>query len=232
MMHQILWVDREPVAPELKAILERNQCSIDVALTAEQALRHLSESGYDCIITETELIDSTGFMLCRKIKKINDCPVVFYSRQIGDKDQKQAYQCGGDDYIFKPCDSELLWMKIIRRIEAHKDSAIKKQLIYYPLVIDTEKRKVTVGDKTLSMTVSEYNILVLLAASPNKIYAQNDIYKEIWGENDNEQPQTVQVHVSRIRRKLDNAYGKHEFIETVWGEGYRFNSPANNRRIG
>lgn len=220
-VYRVLLVDDEPDAlTRWTGILHKKGCVVDCAESGTAAKRLAGEQRYDCVLLDVRLSGESGFTLCDALGKATGAPVVFLS-SLGDCDsQLQGYRAGGVDYITKDTPAELFWIKVETRIRISREG--RTQLCFGPLTLDFVLRRVTLEGCELIFTPTEFDLLWLLAEHAEQVFPPDELYQAVWGGERWDDGQTVQVHMSRLRRKLEKAYPRHFFIETVWGEGYRF----------
>lgn len=222
-MAKILLVDDNlTVLTANKNYFERAGYEVKTATSARELLEYVNLEQFDCVVLDIILPDGHGFELCQNIKKVSDVPILFLSGLMDEKDRVQAFLSGGDDYVTKPYSFQELELRVAARIRSHVGKKTTGQLSSGPLMIDMDNRVVTVNAKNVDFAVMEFNILVFLMKRPNEVFSQAEIYRAIWRQPDLGDPHTVQVHIGRIRKKLIEAFPRHIFIETVWGEGYKF----------
>ncbi|MBQ8589040.1 MAG: response regulator transcription factor [Firmicutes bacterium] len=220
-MHSILMIDDQPeqLASHTQFLKEKG-CSVTVASSVQAAFDKLHQSSYDLILLDVKMPKVSGLDCCRALRNVSSAPVLFLSNYSEDNDQVRGFSAGGYDYISKECSLELFWARL-RRCFQPKDQA--NTLRYYPpMTLDLERQKVTLGQKTVLLTPTEFSLLILLSSRPGKIWTINEIYREIWGAEGPVNITMVQMHLSRMRRKLEEAFPQHEFVVTVWGKGYQF----------
>ncbi len=219
--YRLLLVDDEPDAlASWTGVLHKKGCVVDCAGSGPEARRLAGEQRYDCVLLDVKLPGESGFALCDVLRKAASAPVVFLSALTDPASQLQGYRAGGIDYITKDTPPELFWAKVETRIRISR--AGRTQLYFGPLVLNHFLRQVTLTGQELPLTPTEFDLLWHLAEHAEQVYAPDALYRAVWGEAQWDDSQTVQVHMSRLRRKLEKAYPDHFFIETVWGEGYRF----------
>lgn len=220
-MYSILMVDDEhPILKARAGFLMQQGCVVHCVTTADQAVGMVKVNPYDCILLDVMLSEITGFALCTALRELTDAPIIFLSSLTDDESQLEGFLSGGVDYITKNVSLPLFWTKIETRIRL---SHIGKQtLVYPPLTIDLAARRVYLEKEEIIVTSLEFDILALIAEKPRQIFSVSAIYRAVWGAEPLEQGQTVQVHLSHMRRKLEKAFPRHYFIETVWGKGYQF----------
>lgn len=220
-MYTILMVDDErPILKARAGFLMEKGCVVHCVDTAKGALVMVKITDYDCILLDVMLKEISGFTLCADIQKLSNAPVIFLSSLTDDENQLEGFLSGGTDYITKDATLPLFWAKIETRI--HLSRMGKHTFVFPPLVIDLTSRKVCIEEQEIAVTSLEFDILAFMASKPNQLFSVDEIYHEVWGLNPKFQGQTVQVHLSRMRRKLEKAFPRHNFIETAWGKGYQF----------
>lgn len=218
---RILLVDDDPVDRTFWAgVLQHHGCIVQMAGNAAEALRMASGETYDCILLDVMIPGENGFTVCEKIRRIKSTPVIFLSCLTESDKQLDGFSVGGIDYITKNTPADLFWAKVETRLRLA--SSGRTQLCYGPLLLDLTQRKVMINQKELLLTPIEFDILQRLAEHPEHIFTPEEIFDMIWPGQPWDGGQTVHTHISRLRRKLENAWEKHFFIEAVWGQGYHF----------
>lgn len=218
---RILLVDDDPadctVWPD---ILRSHGCIVYVANNGEEALRLAAENYCDCVLLDVMISGEDGFSICEKLHGLMDTPIIFLSNLTESDKQLEGFAVGGIDYITKDTPADLFWAKVETRVRMARSELT--QLQYGPLLLDLTRRKVMIDEKELPFTSIEFDILCRLSESTGHIFTPEEIYGMIWGSQPWDGGKLVQMHMSRIRRKLEKAWEGHRFIETVWGQGYRF----------
>lgn len=219
---RILLVDDEPAQRTYWAdILRAHGCIVRLAGNGADALKLADqEEPCDCILLDVMLPDEDGFSVCEKLRKLTAAPILFLSCVTESDKQVEGFTAGGIDYITKNTSAELFWVKVETRIKLAMSE--RTAFSYGPLYLDLTNRKVTVDGKELLLTPVEFDILWRLSEHTGHIFTPEEIFRMIWGGQPQDGGQTVQMHMSRLRRKLEKACAEHHFIETVWGQGYRF----------
>lgn len=218
---RILLVDDDPADRTIWAdILRGHGCIVQLADNGADALRLAADEPCDCVLLDVMLSGEDGFSVCEKFRKLTDTPVIFLSCLTDPEKQVEGFGAGGIDYITKDTPAELFWAKVETRIRLALSE--RTQLHYGPLLLDLARRRVLMDEKELSLTPIEFDILCRLAERTGHIFTPEDIYSMIWGDQPWDGGQLVQMHMSRLRRKLEKAWEGHRFIESVWGQGYRF----------
>lgn len=227
-MFQILFVDDDENLLKINRIyFEQHGYGVTAASTSGQALSLVKEHRYDCALLDIILPSMPdGYQICEEIRNYTDMPILFLTSLTEQEFLYRGFSAGGDDYITKPYDLRELELRVAARISQYRRHNAGGEILYFPpLSINVTKRIVTVDGRPLSLTGNEFDILVLLARSPEQAFSPEEIYRAVWNMPDLDSAHTVQVHVARMRRKLDTASPGHRFIGTSWGRGYLF-SPA------
>ena len=218
---RILLVDDEPAQRTLWAdILRAHGCIVRLAGNGEDALQQAAQEQYDCVLLDVMLPGEDGFFVCERLHKQTSAPIIFLSCVTESDKQVEGFAAGGIDYITKDTSAELFWAKVETRIRLAMSE--RTAFSYGPLYLDLTQRKVTVDGKELLLTPIEFDILWRLSERTDHVFTPEEIFQMIWGGQPWDGGQTVQMHMSRLRRKLEKAWDGHRFIETVWGKGYRF----------
>lgn len=218
---QILLVDDDPADRAVWGDILRNHgCIVHMTDNGEEALRLAADGSYVCVLLDVMIPGEDGFSICERLKLLTQAPTIFLSCLTEPEQQMKGFSVGGIDYITKDTPAELFWIKVETRIRLTKSE--RTQLRYGPLLIDLAKRRVLVDEKELALSPIEFDILWRLSEHTDHVFPPEEIYGMIWVGQPWDGGQLVQMHMSRLRRKLEKAWGGHHFIETVWGQGYRF----------
>lgn len=218
---RILLVDDEPADRAVWAgILQSHGCMVQTADNGADGLRLAADGAFDCVLLDVMIPGEDGFSVCERFRKSTDTPVIFLSCLTEPDKQVEGFAAGGIDYITKDTPAELFWAKVEARIRLAMSE--RTQLRFGPLLLDLEKRRVLMDGKELFLTPVEFDILYRLSERSGHVFTPEEIYGMIWGGQPWDGGETVQMHMSRLRRKLEKAWGGHHFIEAVWGQGYRF----------
>ena len=227
-MYRILIVDHEPTTVRIYVdFLQAKGCSTDFTSNAASTFHMISQNSYDLILMETKLPDISGFDLCSEICSKTDIPVIFLSHFHDDMNQLQGFSAGCSDFISKASSPEVLWARLEARLSV---SFSHGEVIHEfpPLTLDLQRQRAFIHEMNLRLTQIEFSLLALLSSRPGTVWSVEELYSEIWGSSGPADPQIVQAHLSRMRRKMEKAYPRHDFIETIWRRGYQFISPAEN----
>lgn len=220
-VYRVLLVDDEESEQSRWAgIIRGHGCEVVCAKDGATAQEHSLREHFDCVVLDVLLSGEDGFALCQSLHEQTGAPVVFLSCLTDTDSQLRGFSCGGVDYITKDTPAELFWRKVETRIRI--SSGKRTQLSFGPLLLDQGLHRVTLENRELVLTLTEFDLLWFIAEQPDKIYTPEELYRGVWGDSSWDDGRMVQVHMSKLRRKLGKAYPAHCFIETAWGEGYRF----------
>lgn len=226
-MKKVLVVDDEKlIVKGIKFSLEQDEMEVTAAYDGEEALELAKNNEFDIILLDVMLPGLSGFEVCQAIREFSDVPIIMLTAKGDDMDKILGLEYGADDYITKPFN--ILEVKarikaIIRRNQKKAPDAPKpKLLVEGDMTIELESRRVTIAGKDVNLTAKEFNILTLLLFHPNKVYSRDDLLKEIWGSDALGDGRTVDVHVRRLREKIESNPGDPKYIQTKWGVGYYF----------
>ena len=218
---RILLVDDDPSDRTFWAdVLQHHGCVVRQADNGGDALKMAADEPYDCVLLDVMIPDEDGFAVCEGLRKLVQAPIIFLSSLTESDKQLKGFAAGGIDYITKDTSEELFWAKVETRIKLAMSD--RTQLRYGALLLDLTERKALINEKEISLTPIEFDILWRISERSDHVFTTEEIFNMFWKGQPWDGGQMVQMHMSRLRRKLEKAEGKHHFIETVWGEGYRF----------
>ncbi|MDO5590419.1 MAG: response regulator transcription factor [Lachnospiraceae bacterium] len=227
-MSKILIVeDEEAIADLEKDYLELSGFDVEVANDGENGLVMALEGDYDLLILDLMLPGVDGFEICRKVRDEKNTPIVMVSAKKDDIDKIRGLGLGADDYMTKPFSPS----ELVARVKAHLaryDRLIgsvaekNKVMEIRGLKIDTTARRVWVNGEEKTFTTKEFDLLAFLAAHPNHVYSKDELFREIWDMESVGDIATVTVHIKKIREKIEMDTSNPQYIETIWGVGYRF----------
>lgn len=224
MAYRILVVDDDKsIVKMIKDFLEMEEYSVDIALDGETALRK-AETQPDLIILDINLPTINGIEVCKKIRDFVDCPILFLTARIKEQDRIIGLRAGGDDYIVKPFTLGELQARIEAHLRRENRKQMKKEFRYdKDLCIDYGSRQLFWNQKEIELTKSEFDIVELLSTYPGQVFDREMIYERLWGFDREGDNKIVTELIRRIRNKIKN-YTEKEYIETVWGCGYKWTS--------
>ena len=227
MSRVLIIEDEESIADLERDYLELSGFEVSIALDGTAGLRAAMEEDFDLIILDLMLPGTDGFAICEKIREKKDTPVIMVSAKKDDIDKIHGLGLGADDYMTKPfAPSEL-----VARVKAHLarydrltgSGARKNEIIEIRgIKIDKTARRVFVNGVETQFTTKEFDLLTFLAENPNHVYSKEELFREIWNMESVGDIATVTVHIKKIREKIEFDTSKPQYIETIWGVGYRF----------
>ena len=227
-MKKVLVVDDEKlIVKGLRFSLEQDDMEVDTAYDGEEAINKAREKEYDIILLDIMLPKYTGLEVCQMIREFSDVPIIMLTAKGEDMDKILGLEYGADDYITKPFN--ILEVKarikaILRRnsknddMRSTKDNVIEKK----GLRLELDSRRVFIDGKEASLTAKEFDLVLLLISNPNKVYSRDELLKTIWGASYPGDARTVDVHVRRLREKIETQPADPKYIHTKWGVGYYF----------
>jgi DNA-binding response OmpR family regulator len=228
-MKRILIVEDDPVISEVqKDYLQASGFAADVAATGDEGLRMALEGGYDLIILDLMLPKTDGYEICRQVREASDIPILIVSARKEDVDKIRGFGLGADDYMIKPFSLG----ELVARVKAHLaryerlvggSARRSDEIRIRGLRIDKLSRRVYVNETEVPFTSKEYDLLLFLVTNPNRVFSKDELFEKIWGLDSLGDIATVTVHISKLREKIETDPAKPQYIETVWGVGYRFN---------
>lgn len=221
---KILLLDDDPLDRSFWAeVLQGHGCVTYLAKNGGDALKLAQKEHFDCMLLDVMLPGEDGFSICEKLRALTGAPMIFLSCMTEPEKQLEGFASGAADYITKDTPAELFWAKVKTRITLAASGCVFRK--FGPLLLDLAERTAVMDGKELRLAPSEFDILWLVSGHAGRIFTPEEIFDNVWGDPSGEGGQTAQRHMSRLRKKLDQAYKSHCFIETVWGEGYRFVPP-------
>lgn len=226
MNKKILIVDDEKeIVDLLEVYLSNDGYSVYKCYNGLEAMKCIKQSQIDLAILDIMLPDIDGFRLCQKIREKFYFPIIMLTAKIEDSDKIMGLTIGADDYITKPFN--ILEVKarikaIMRRTSKRKEPAGGPVLIKGSLKIDCESRRVFIGEREINLTAKEFDVLELLAMNPNKVYSRENLLNLVWGYDYPGDARTVDVHIRRLREKIEMNPSEPKYVHTKWGVGYYF----------
>lgn len=227
-MNRILIVeDEEAIADLEKDYLELSGFEVEVANDGETGLAKALQEEYNLFILDLMLPGVDGFDICRQIREEKNTPIIMVSAKKDDIDKIRGLGLGADDYMTKPFSPS----ELVARVKAHlarydrlTGSAVPKNKVIEirGLKIDTTARRVWVNGEEKTFTTKEFDLLTFLASHPNHVYTKEELFREIWDMESIGDIATVTVHIKKIREKVEMDTSNPQYIETIWGVGYRF----------
>jgi len=226
MSKRVLVVDDERlIVKGIRFSLEQDDMDVDCAYDGEEALVLARQNEYDLILLDVMLPKIDGFQVCQQIREFSDMPIVMLTAKSEDIDKILGLEYGADDYITKPFN--ILEVKarikaIMRRTAKKSEQPKARILVKGDLKVDCEGRRVFVDNQEMILTAKEFDVLELLVTNPNKVYSRENLLNLIWGKDYPGDARTVDVHIRRLREKIEAKPSEPKYIHTKWGVGYYF----------
>jgi len=228
-MKKILIIeDQQSIAELERDYLEIDGFQVSIENNGREGLAQALENNYDLILLDLMLPDMDGFDICKKIRKVKNIPILIISAKGEDIDKIRGLGLGADDYISKPFSPS----ELVARVKAHlsrfeqltgQHGETGKEIHIKDLIINQTARQVYLRGNKIVLTTKEFDILNFLASNPNIVFNKETIYDRIWGNNSYGDISTIAVHIKKIRDKIEKDPQNPQYIETLWGSGYRFN---------
>lgn len=227
-MSKILIIeDEESIAELEKDYLELSGFEVETERSGDTGLKSALEKDFDLVILDLMLPKVDGFEICRRLREQKDIPVLMVSAKKDDIDKIRGLGLGADDYMTKPFSPS----EMVARVKAHL--ARYERLIHSNtrendileirgIRIDKTARRVWVNGEEKNFTAKEFDLLTFLAENPNRVFTKEELFREIWDMESIGDIATVTVHIKKIREKVEKDTSKPQYIETIWGVGYRF----------
>lgn len=227
-MSRILIIEDEVAIAELeKDYLELSGFDVEVEIAGDVGMKRALTEEFDLVILDLMLPNMDGFDICKKIREAKNIPVIMVSAKRDEIDKIRGLGLGADDYMTKPFSPS----ELVARVKAHLarydrliGSGVKENDIIEirGLKIDKIARRVFLNGEEKIFTTKEFDLLTFLAQNPNRVYTKDELFREIWDMESVGDIATVTVHIKKIREKIEYNTSKPQYIETIWGVGYRF----------
>ena len=228
MAKKVLVVDDEKlIVKGIRFSLEQDGMDVDCAYDGEEALAMARANEYDMILLDIMLPKMDGFEVCQAIREFSDMPIVMLTAKGDDMDKILGLEYGADDYITKPFN--ILEVKarikaIMRRTYGPREKKeVSSVIVKGDLRLDCDSRRLFIHDKEVNLTAKEFDLLELLVKNENKVYSREDLLGLVWGKDYPGDVRTVDVHVRRLREKIETNPSEPKYVHTKWGVGYYYN---------
>lgn len=234
-MKKILIIEDDELIAELERdYLEASGYQAELCANGLKGLQKAKSEAFDLLILDVMLPDTDGFHICRDIRREQNLPVIFVTARESDVDKIRGLGLGADDYITKPFNPTELVARVNAHIQIHErllrqssETSIKTDIIECNgLKILVPYRRVLVNEKEIELKNKEFELLLFLASHPDMVFSKDTLFDRIWGMDSVGDVETITVHINRIRKKIEPVLSSPQYIQTVWGVGYKFNSKA------
>lgn len=227
MANRVLVVDDEKlIVKGIRFSLEQDGMEVDCAYDGEEALEFARNNSYDMILLDVMLPKMSGFEVCQQIREFSNTPIVMLTAKGEDMDKILGLEYGADDYITKPFN--ILEVKarikaIMRRTTRKSEEKSSARVIENrDMKLDCDGRRVYIKNREVNLTAKEFEVLELLIKNPNKVYGREDLLKIVWGSDYPGDVRAVDVHIRRLREKIEEKPSEPMYVHTKWGVGYYF----------
>ena len=220
--------DEQSIAALEKDYLELYDFEVSIENDGQKGLDRALLENYDIVIVDLMLPTVDGFEICKRIREVKDIPILVVSAKKEDIDKIRGLELGADDYITKPFSPS----ELVARVKAHLSRYERLRgnggmqenefIEIRGIKIDKTARRVFVNGEEKILTTKEFDLLTFLASNPNRVFTKEELFKEIWNMDSIGDIATVTVHIKKIREKIELNTAKPQYIETIWGVGYRF----------
>lgn len=227
-MKKILIIEDESSIAELERdYLQINGFDVAIEVSGDTGLKKALDEPFDLVILDLMLPKIDGFEICRQIRSKKDIPILMVSAKKEDIDKIRGLGLGADDYITKPFSPS----EMVARVKAHLSRYDRligngenktEEIKIGGLRIDRTSRRVYVNEKEVPFTTKEFELLTFLAMNPNRVFSKEELFDKLWGMDAYGDIATVTVHVRKVREKIETSSSEPQYIETIWGAGYRF----------
>ncbi len=227
-MKRVLIIEDDQSIAELERdYLEINGFAVEIAQDGTTGLDKVMRKEYDLVLLDLMLPGVDGYTLCKKIRETKEIPVIMVTAKTADIDKIRGLGLGADDYMTKPFSPQELVARVKSHIARYERLTKVKpteegEIKIGELTINERSREVSLADKPLSLTAKEFDLLYFLASNPGIVFSKERLFERLWDAAALGEIATVAVHIGRIREKIEKDPSKPEYIETVWGVGYRF----------
>ena len=225
MAKKVLVVDDEKlIVKGIRFSLEQDGMEVDCAYDGEEALEMIRNKEYDIILLDVMLPKLTGFEVCQQVREFSSVPIVMLTAKGDDMDKILGLEYGADDYIIKPFNilEVKARLKAIIRRTSPKPKETARFIENGDMKLDCEGRRVYVAGKEINLTAKEFELLELLILNANKVYSRENLLKLVWGSDYPGDVRTVDVHIRRLREKIEEKPSDPKYVITKWGVGYYF----------
>ncbi len=224
---KVLVVDDEKIIVKgIKFSLEQDGMEVDTAYDGEEAVEKIKNNKYDMVLLDLMLPKLNGYEVCQSVREFSDIPIIMLTAKGEDMDKIMGLEYGADDYIVKPFNILEVKARIKAIIRRNSKSGSKKDMgntiIKGDLKLELDGRRLYISGKEINLTAKEFDLLELLVTNPDKVYSRDNLLSIIWGYEYSSDARTVDVHVRRLREKIEENPSEPRYVHTKWGVGYYF----------
>ena len=227
MSRKVLVVDDEKlIVKGIRFSLEQDGMEVDCAYDGEEALEKIKGKEYDIVLLDIMLPKLDGFEVCQQVREFSDVPILMLTAKGDDMDKILGLEYGADDYITKPFNIlevkariKAITRRTSKSTQKKKDDAIIKAS---DMTLDTDSKRLHIKDQEINLTSKEFDVLELLVKNPDKVYSREKLLQIVWGSQYPGDVRTVDVHIRRLREKIEANPSDPKYVHTKWGVGYYF----------
>lgn len=225
MAKKVLVVDDEKlIVKGIRFSLEQDDYEVDCAYDGEEAVEKATSGNFDIILLDIMLPKLSGLEVCQQIREFSNVPIIMITAKGDDMDKIMGLEYGADDYMTKPfniLEVKARMKAIMRRLgDKNQNNKPSKVIIKKDMRLDLENRNVMIEDVKINLTTKEFDLLELFVQNPGKVYGRNDLLNLVWGADYPGDVRTVDVHVRRLREKIERNPSEPKYVHTKWGVGY------------
>ena len=227
MSRKVLVVDDEKlIVKGIRFSLEQDGMEVDCAYDGEEALEKIRGKEYDIVLLDVMLPKLDGFEVCQQVREFSDVPILMLTAKGDDMDKILGLEYGADDYITKPFNIlevkariKAITRRTTKSAQKKKDDALLKAS---DMTLDTDSKRLHIKDQEINLTSKEFDVLELLVRNPDKVYSREKLLQIVWGSQYPGDVRTVDVHIRRLREKIEANPSDPKYVHTKWGVGYYF----------
>lgn len=227
MSRRVLVVDDEKlIVKGVRFSLEQDGMEVDCAYDGEEALEKIKANEYDIVLLDIMLPKMDGFEVCQQVREFSDVPILMLTAKGDDMDKILGLEYGADDYITKPFNIlevkariKAITRRTTKSAKQKKDAAVIKAS---DMTLDTDSKRLHIKDQEINLTSKEFDVLELLVKNPDKVYSREKLLQLVWGSQYPGDVRTVDVHIRRLREKIEANPSDPKYVHTKWGVGYYF----------
>ncbi len=227
MSRKVLVVDDEKlIVKGLKFSLEQDQYEVDAAYDGEEALDKIKNNSYEIILLDLMLPKLSGLEVCQATREFSDVPIIMLTAKGEDMDKIMGLEYGADDYITKPFNILEVKARMKAILRRHRNDSEKKDtgiITSGDIKMDTNSNSLYIKSKEINLTTKEFELLEIMVKNPGKAYSRDQLLEMVWGKEYPGDARTVDVHVRRLREKIEETPSTPRYVHTRWGVGYYYN---------
>nr|WP_255648018.1 response regulator transcription factor [Pseudalkalibacillus hwajinpoensis] len=219
--------DEESILDVSRRYLERDGYHVITATDGQEAISRWEKEKPDLIVLDLMMPIKDGIEVAEEIRSVDDVPIIMLTALGQERDRLLGLTVGADDYLTKPFSPRELVLRVRNILRRTKRQHVPSLITFGELTIDESRRKVTINGAEVELTVKEFNLLYLLASHPSRVFPRSQLIEAIWGYEFDGDVNTINVHVRRLREKIEKDSAAPNWIKTVWGIGYKFEGKSS-----